>query len=172
MEDTIHRKAGYVRDAVFGANDGVVTTFAVVAGSAGAVLGFSVVLILGFANLFADGFSMAAGNYLGVKSGMEYEESSGIKKVGKDYPMAHAGVTFLAFNMAGFVPLIPYVFKMESAFLWSGVFVAITFFILGVLKSIYTKKNLFVSGLEVFLVGGVASGVAYAVGYLLHKYVV
>ena len=171
MESSIHRKAAYLRDAVFGANDGVVTTFAVVAGSAGASLGTSVVLILGFANLFADGFSMAAGNYLGVKSGMEYEESSGIKKE-DDSPWRHAGVTFVAFNLAGLVPLIPYVLKIQPAFVLSTIFVAITFFCLGVLKSIYTKKSLIASGIEVFLVGTLASAVAYAIGFLLHKYVV
>ena len=58
----------YIRDVVFGANDGIVTTFAVVAGVAGAHLAPNVVLILGFANLFADGFSMAAGNFLGERS--------------------------------------------------------------------------------------------------------
>ena len=74
---TIHEKAEYLSDAVFAASDGIVTTFAVVAGSAGASLDPKIVLILGFANLFADGFSMAAGNYLGVKSEIQYEEVKG-----------------------------------------------------------------------------------------------
>ena len=70
----------HVKDAVYAANDGVVTTFAVVAGFAGyslhhADLGgpaseaaFIVLLVVGFASLFADGFSMATGNYLGTRS--------------------------------------------------------------------------------------------------------
>ncbi len=62
----------YIRDAVFGANDGIVTTFAVIAGVAGANLPLSTVLILGFANLFADGLAMGLGNYLGTKSEAEY----------------------------------------------------------------------------------------------------
>src|SRR3989344_9708993 len=62
----------YLRDMVYGANDGIVTTFAVVAGVAGAELGINVVLILGFANLLADGLAMAIGNYLGTKSEDEY----------------------------------------------------------------------------------------------------
>jgi len=53
---------------VYGAIDGIVTTFAVVAGATGAQLDLSVVLILGFANLFADGFSMSIGAYLSSKS--------------------------------------------------------------------------------------------------------
>ncbi len=58
----------YIRDLVFGANDGIITTFAIVASVAGADLSAGVVLVLGFANLLADGFSMAAGNYLGERS--------------------------------------------------------------------------------------------------------
>lgn len=57
-----------LRDLVYGAIDGTVTTFAVVAGVAGARLGTAVVVILGIANLAADGFSMAVGNYLGTRA--------------------------------------------------------------------------------------------------------
>jgi vacuolar iron transporter family protein len=63
-----------VEDFVYGAVDGSVTTFAVVAGVIGAELSPSIVLILGFANLFADGFSMAVGNYLSSKRRVEYIE--------------------------------------------------------------------------------------------------
>lgn len=58
----------HLRDLVYGAIDGTVTTFAVVAGVAGAELGAVVVLVLGLANLIADGFSMAVSNYLGTRS--------------------------------------------------------------------------------------------------------
>jgi vacuolar iron transporter family protein len=61
-------------DFVYGATDGAVTTFAVVAGVIGASLSPSIVLILGFANLLADGFSMAFGNYLAAKAQREYIE--------------------------------------------------------------------------------------------------
>lgn len=63
-----------IQDFVYGATDGSVTTFAVVAGVVGAALSPSIILILGFANLFADGFSMAIGNYLSSKSHREYIE--------------------------------------------------------------------------------------------------
>jgi VIT1/CCC1 family predicted Fe2+/Mn2+ transporter len=63
-------------DFVYGATDGAVTTFAVVAGVVGASLSPSIVLILGFANLLADGFSMAVGNYLAAKAQREYIEKA------------------------------------------------------------------------------------------------
>ncbi len=58
----------YLRDWVYGGIDGAVTTFAIVSGVAGAELGARIVLILGAANLVADGFSMAASNYVGTKT--------------------------------------------------------------------------------------------------------
>ncbi|TSC80777.1 MAG: hypothetical protein G01um101429_86 [Parcubacteria group bacterium Gr01-1014_29] len=68
-----HNKSGeYLKDVVYGANDGVITTFAVVAGVAGAGLDSAIVVLLGLANLLADGFSMAASNYLGSKSERDY----------------------------------------------------------------------------------------------------
>ena len=60
--------ARYLRDAVYGAIDGAVTTFAVVAGVAGAGLSDGIVIVLGLANLLADGFSMAVGNFLGTRA--------------------------------------------------------------------------------------------------------
>lgn len=64
-----HREAGkYLKDAVYGANDGIITTFAIVAGVAGADLAAHTVLLLGSASLLADGFSMAASSWLSTKS--------------------------------------------------------------------------------------------------------
>jgi vacuolar iron transporter family protein len=63
----------YIKSVVYGGLDGIITTFAVVAGVAGAALSSGVVLILGFANLIADGISMAIGDYLSSKAEREYE---------------------------------------------------------------------------------------------------
>jgi VIT1/CCC1 family predicted Fe2+/Mn2+ transporter len=64
----------YLRDFVFGATDGVVTTFAVVAGVAGARLSWGIVVVLGLANLLADAFSMAVGNFLGTRAERQWHE--------------------------------------------------------------------------------------------------
>lgn len=64
----------HFEDFIYGSFDGTVTTFAVVAGAIGASLSPMVVVILGFANLFADGFSMAIGNYQATKARIEYIE--------------------------------------------------------------------------------------------------
>ncbi|MCG8461418.1 MAG: VIT1/CCC1 transporter family protein [Holophagales bacterium] len=64
----------YLKDFIYGAIDGAVTTFAVVAGVAGARLSATIVLILGLANLLADGFSMAVSNYLGTRADQQLRE--------------------------------------------------------------------------------------------------
>lgn len=61
----------YLRDFIYGGIDGAVTTFAVVTGVVGANLSPTIILVMGFANLAADGFSMAASNYLGTKAEQE-----------------------------------------------------------------------------------------------------
>lgn len=64
----------YIGDMVYGASDGIVTTFAIVSGVVGASLSPIIILILGFANLVADGISMALGNYLGLRSEQDYHQ--------------------------------------------------------------------------------------------------
>ncbi len=73
------RGRGVLRDAVYGAIDGAVTTFAIVAGVAGAGLSPFIVVALGIANVLADGFSMAAANYSGTKA--ELDNMRRIRKI-------------------------------------------------------------------------------------------
>ena len=74
LQAQLHQRAGgtYIGDVIFAANDGIVTTFAVVAGAAGGGLSIKVILILGFANLLADGLAMGLGNFLGSRSERDY----------------------------------------------------------------------------------------------------
>ncbi len=68
----------YLGETVYGGIDGIVTTFAIVAGSVGAGLSSKIILVLGFANLIADGFSMGVGAYLSAKSEKELYEQKRI----------------------------------------------------------------------------------------------
>jgi VIT1/CCC1 family predicted Fe2+/Mn2+ transporter len=78
-EDQVHgrhtffgKQQKYLGEFVYGGMDGGVTTFAVVAGAAGAHLDNSVIIILGLANLLADGFSMSVGSYLSKKAEIQH----------------------------------------------------------------------------------------------------
>jgi len=74
-------RSNYLRDWIYGGIDGAVTTFAIVAGVVGANLSTMILLILGLANLLADGFAMAAGNYIGTKAERDdYERVLGIER--------------------------------------------------------------------------------------------
>lgn len=64
-------KRSHLRDFIYGGIDGAVTTFAVVAGVAGAGLSATVVIILGVANLIANGFSMAVSNYAATRAELQ-----------------------------------------------------------------------------------------------------
>lgn len=214
----------YIRDVVFSANDGLVTTFAVVAGVAGAKLAAAVVVILGVANMLADGLAMALGNYLGTKSRIDFErsnreleeweihhipteEKAELEKIAKkrgipapriaewvtimaatdkswvdemmvwelgiipgreDNPVKNAVATLAAFVSAGFIPLLPYVFRFPgNRFAASIAITAVTLFVVGALRVLVTRRGWLRSGIEMLLVGGAAAAVAYAVGALV-----
>ena len=156
-------------DFVYGSIDGTVTTFAVVAGAIGASLSSAVILILGFANLFADGFSMAISNYLAHKS--ERELNLGIKSMNS--PLKSATITFISFVIVGFIPLLFFVLTfffpelLKSAFLYSAILTGVAFFLIGGVKGIVTGKHKIYSAFETLLIGGIASVIAYFVGYFL-----
>ena len=156
---------------VYGAIDGIVTTFAIVAAAAGASLSTNIVLILGFANLFADGFSMAASNYLSSKSIKQIKEN--YNEHHQQEPLRSAIITFLSFNVVGFVPLISFVFfffatpKSNEAFGWAVVLAAIAFIIVGSIKAKVTKQSWITSSMETLFIGGIAALISYLVGQLI-----
>lgn len=87
MEDKLHSRGKlflfdkeYISEFVYGGIDGAITTFAVVAGATGASLEIHVVIILGFANLIADGFSMSIGNFFSTKAERDsYEKHKAVE---------------------------------------------------------------------------------------------
>lgn len=226
-----------IEDFVYGATDGAITTFAVVAGVVGASLSPSVILILGFANLFADGFSMSIGNYLSEQTRREYIQSQrkkeeweidnlaaqeeqeirdiykqkgfkeeileeivrviiSKKKVWTDTMMKEelgliedmnrsprdaAITTFTAFNLIGMIPLVPFIllhvsgfssaWTTSDAFLYSVLFTAVAFFLIGIIRGKTVNRPLVRTGLNTLTIGGIAASVAYLVGYLLSEIV-
>lgn len=174
LGDDVESSGQYLAEVIYGANDGIVTTFAVVSGVAGAALNPSIVLILGAANLFADGFSMGMSNYLSRRSELDYQRS--VRKDGRDppeeladgkSPIRTAFVTFLAFVIAGWAPLLPYILEVMPTFPLSIGFTGFAFFAVGASRSLVTNRCWFVNGAEMFVVGMAAAIVAYTVGNLL-----
>lgn len=161
--------AHHIGDLVFGANDGIVTTFAVVSGVSGAALSPRVAIILGFANLLADGFSMAAGSYLGNRSEQEYQVLvNGATDEGRIHAVGHGAAIFLAFLAAGSVPLLPLLFiPAEQSFPVSCAATAVILFAVGSLRTLVTRARWIKSGLEMLLIGSMAAAASWLVGHLL-----
>jgi VIT1/CCC1 family predicted Fe2+/Mn2+ transporter len=157
--------AHYLRDLVYGALDGVITTMAVVAGATGAQLGGRVALILGVANLLGDGVSMGASNYLGLKS--ELEQSGGDVQV--EAPWRHGLATIGAFGIAGVVPLLAYVLPRPgnvSVFQLAATLSLLVLAATGAARAPFVGKAAWRSGGEMMAVGVLAGSAAYLVGVL------
>ncbi|MFQ5843459.1 MAG: VIT1/CCC1 transporter family protein [Planctomycetota bacterium] len=213
----------YLGDGVLGAIDGTVTTFAIVAAASGAGLSGGVALVLGLANVLADGLSMAVGNHLRAKADRDVVERAReveelhidrvpegereeirqvfaakgfagpvldevvavITRDRKQWvdtmlteelglrletpaPLRASLTTFLAFLLAGLVPLLPLFIvgrrHAAHAFLACLVAAGITFFLIGQVKGRLVGASALRSGLETLLVGGVAATLAYLVG--------
>ncbi|MBI4121251.1 MAG: VIT1/CCC1 transporter family protein [Parcubacteria group bacterium] len=168
--------ARYLADFVYGANDGIVTTFAVVSGAAGASLSPEIVIILGIANLVADGFSMGASNYLAITSEERYERNYAIEKglSLRKHPVKHSMATFAAFVTAGALPLVPFIFfsvPLTNQFTISAVTTAFAFFFVGSSRSFVNKEPFLKSGLEMLLIGGLASIIAYGIGWAVQQFI-
>jgi VIT1/CCC1 family predicted Fe2+/Mn2+ transporter len=169
-KEGIERK--YLAEFVYGAIDGSVTTFAVVSGAIGASLSASIVLILGFANLFGDGFSMAISNYISTKSNNELNKKTICKEEYKK-PIKTALATFVAFILIGIIPLLSFVASyfysplIKYQFNLSILLTAVSFMLVGGLKAKITKKNKIYSALETLAIGSIAAFIAFLVGYLL-----
>lgn len=209
----------YLRDFVYGGIDGTVTTFAIVAGVQGAGFSSLVIIALGIANVLADGFSMAAGNFSAVQSEREdigrlreieqrhirlepEGERAEIRQIlsmkglrGKTlddavaditsnennwidmmlvdeygrapidpHPLRAAGATFSAFLICGMIPLMPYLLDGTNPFRSSIIVTAITFFLIGMIRSIWSLKSWWRLGIETLGIGMIAATIAYLTG--------
>lgn len=153
----------FLPDLVYGANDGIITTFAIVAGIVGAGLPAAAILILGFASLFADGFSMATSDYLS-------ERTPGTDRERKERGLAarHGIATFIGFVIPGVVPLLAYVLPVAPALRFPVTIVATlsALFVVGAGRAAASHLTWWRAGLEMLLVGALAAVVAYTIGVL------
>lgn len=168
---TVATARHYLRDLVYGANDGIITTFAVVAGVAGGQLTAAAVLIIGAANLAADGVSMGVGNFLAIRANESARAAQNLPEE-EAYPWKHGLVTLVAFVIAGSVPLLPYVVPMEpgSRLLWSGVMTAVALFSVGAARAAVTVDRWWRTGLEMLLLGAAVATAAFGAGAVIAHY--
>jgi len=155
----------YLRDMVYGALDGVITTTAVLAGTEGASLSTRVGLILGMANLLGDGISMGASNYLGLRS--EIEQAGGSLEA--EEPWRHGLATLAAFVIVGAIPLAAFAVSSSigaRVFPVAALLAGAALVAAGAVRAAFVGKTAARSAIEMLSVGALGSGAAYLVGRL------
>lgn len=160
----------YLAEFVYGAIDGTVTTFAIIAAVSGAALSSTIILILAFANVLSDGFSMAASNYLSTKSeaAVNFQADKKTKS-----PLKTATVTFVSFILVGSIPVVPFVlfYKTQSIdpFFVSALVTGLVFLLIGYIRGRVTGRSGLVAALETLIIGTIAALVAYLSGNWLEQ---
>jgi len=163
----------YLSEFVYGGIDGAVTTFAVVAGATGAGFDLNIILVLGFANLIADGFSMSVGSYLSKKSEIELMQKRRESTKDQPSPVINGVTTYLSFILFGLVPLLAYsvdfIFDLNSDNLFpiSILLTATAFSAIGFLKSRVAKTPVVRAVSETVALGLIAATLAFVLGDFL-----
>lgn len=167
----------YLSEFVYGGIDGAVTTFAVVAGATGARFDVKILLVLGFANLIADGFSMSVGSYLSTKSEQELMIKRGESIKDEPSPVINGATTYASFILVGLVPLLAHSvdvmfdLQLPNVFAIACALTASAFVGIGFLKSRVSKAPLLKSILETLILGVIAASLAYVLGDLLERFI-
>lgn len=168
----------YLKGAVLGASDGIVTTFAVVAGVVGAGFATEIIIVLGIANMVADGISMAIGDFLGERSISRMHKHTGNTQVAVGDDGKTSVITFLAFITAGSLPLLPYLVILlgitipeNNQFTMSVVATLSSMFFVGSLRTYVIKGSWWKNGLEMLFVGSIAAVAAYTLGAYIESFV-
>jgi VIT1/CCC1 family predicted Fe2+/Mn2+ transporter len=156
----------YIRDLVYGANDGIITTFAVVSGATGGSLPAAAVLIIGAANLAADGMSMGVGNLQAIRAHERVREAQGLPEE-EAYPWKHGIATLVAFIAAGAVPLLPFLIGAAARPVWSTGLTFLALFGIGAARATLTTEPWWRAGLETLSLGALVAGAAYGASALV-----
>ena len=154
--------ASYVRNLIFGVEDGLVSTVGLLSGIAVAGISQSAILLTGTVLIFVEAFSMATGSFLSERSAEEYTIGN---NVSPRYAFIDGIIMFFSYFISGPIPLTPYIFfTAQNALLLSIVLSPITLFMLGVVSAKMFKAHILRSGLRMLILGGIAIGVGIVVG--------
>lgn len=162
-------RSNTIRAGVFGVQDGVVSTFGLIMGVAGAAVSPGTVLIAGIAGIASGAMSMGAGEYVSVRTQAELLEAySGVRSVDNVSPWRAAGANAGLFIIGGVFPLAPFLFTSGlDAVLVSILLTIGVLFGAGALLSRATRQSPWRSGLRLLVVGGGAGVLGYLIGTLL-----
>lgn len=158
----------YLRSAILGGVDGVITSFAVVAGASVMTKATSTVVVVGSSSILADGVSMGISEFLSTASETARKTTTPPPATTTTTQPPSATtmglVCFLSFVVCGAVPLMVFVLGNESL-LATAMFSAAQLMVLGALRVVVTKELLWIGVSQTSLLGIVAGGVAYGVAH-------
>lgn len=154
--------ASYVRNFVFGVEDGLASTVGLLSGVAAAGMPLSAIYLTGLTLIFVEAFSMAAGSFLSEYSGEEFLRRS---ETGLKRPFLDGSVMFCSYFVSGFIPLFPYLILQGERAFWVSVIVSLlALFLLGVTGGVLSKTGLLRGGIRMLIIGGIAIGVGVIIG--------
>lgn len=162
----------YLPQFVYGATDGIVTTFAVVAGAAGANLSPMAILAIGIASVLSDGYSMGISSYLSKQSEKASPTCPQSTIENEHMTPANVGVaTFLSFVVMGMIPIVPFMISNKTLTFATAKMISLTlallaFFSVGFIKGTVRKEDSAIyTGLETLGIGFTAAILAYTAGH-------
>lgn len=217
-------RRGAIREVVFGAQDGLTSNLALVAGVSGASVARTTVLVAGLAGLVGGAISMAVGAYVSTKSqrdvfvhelnrereqlrrffhvekvelaeilmreGLDYDAARSAaealstnesvmlktmaeKELGIPYeepgsPVRDAAVMGVSFALGAAVPLLSYLaLNHAAALVLAVVATLVALFAIGVVKALLAGENMWRSGVEIAVLAGTGTAIAYGLGHVL-----
>lgn len=158
----------FLPEFVYGAIDGTITTFAIVAGAIGAGLGRNAVLAIGVASVIADGYSMGVSSYLSESARYDQQRDKPPEERTAHTPIASGAVTFVSFVTIGILPLLPFLItpKVTDSVKTISLLVALcSFAAVGYLRGFVTSvSSPLQTSMESLLIGGSAALISYFTG--------
>ncbi len=154
----------YLRSALFGLQDGLVSTTGVVVGISTGVEDKAIIILASLVAVSVEASSMAAGQYSSEKAVHQMD------KTGKhtDSLLLGAAIMFVSYLLAGFIPIIPtIIFNQPEARIISIIFAFIGLFVIGYVKGKIVGHKPIRSAVELFIIGSIATTIGLVVGQVL-----
>lgn len=159
----MNNRTGFLRNFVFGAEDGLVSTVGLLSGVNFAGLASREIIVSGVILILVEAISMASGTYISEDSEKELDPTD------KDNQLTDAVVMFFSYALIGLIPLLPYfmVDNTGTAFYWSIALSLAALFCVGLFKGYYVHHRPFFGAFKITLIGAVVIAVAVFIGSLI-----
>lgn len=162
-----NRYAKYLRNFIFGVEDSLVSSVGVLSGVAVVGTSAKTIILAGVVLIFVEAFSMGVGSLLSENVSKEFKEG---REVSMKHSITPSLIMFFSYFIAGFIPLLPYVFLDTKTALYTSISAALgALFVLGVISARISGRTMLRHGMEMFIIGGTAIGLGVIVGTIVNS---